>query len=137
MSSFKSLSLVTIATLIGAPAFAFDPDAVQKEVDAMNQSLPTMVSPVLREEPIRFSGKALMYTFTHVGRTPEDVAKQNLNVTARAYLLRQLCTDADTRQMMRDGLLFTFTYRVDSTPTAHVDGAFITDADCVRFEARR
>ena len=137
MRPTMSLSLFAVAAAIALPAAAFDAAAVQKEVDAMNQSLPTMVSPVLREEPIRFTGTALMYTFTHVGQTPEEVARKNLNVTARAYLLRQLCTDADTRQMMRDGLLFTFTYQTDATATSHADGAVISEGDCTRFDVRR
>ena len=66
----------------------------------------------------------LMYTFTRVG----DASAKNLNVTARAYLLRQLCADADTRQMMRDGLTFTFTY-VDEAK-APTTGAVIGDGDC-------
>ena len=115
---------VLVGILLSTTAFALDTPAVQREVDAMNQSLPAMVSPVLREEPIRFDGKALMYTFTRVGGKDE----RNLNVTARAYLLRQLCGDNDTRQMLHDGLAFTFTY-VDEGQAAPV-GAAITDRDC-------
>lgn len=113
-----------VAGLLSMNASAFDASAVQKEVDEMNRSLPAMVSPVLREEPIRFTGKALLYTFTQVG----DRNAKDLNVTARAYLLRKLCGDADTRQMMRDGLTFTFTYVDEAqTPTT---GAVFTDQDC-------
>ena len=124
MRNIPALAVAAITTLVSANAVAFDATAVQKEVDEMNRSLPAMVSPVLREEPIRFTGKALMYTFTRVG----DKAERNLNVTARAYLLRQLCSDADTRDMMRDGLTFTFTY-VDEGK-APVQGAVITEQDC-------
>ena len=64
------------------------------------------------------------YTFTRVGGRDD----RNLNVTARAYLLRQLCGDTDTRQMMRDGLTFTFTY-VDEAK-APTPGTVITEQDC-------
>ena len=76
--SLKSLTIVAAAAVgafLAPAARAFDRDAVQKEVDAMNQSLPAMVSPVLRQERIDFTGKALMYRFTHVGRTPADLAQ--------------------------------------------------------------
>ncbi len=127
MRALPALPLVAtgiVAALLSLNASAFETSAVQKEVDEMNQSLPAMVSPVLREEKIRFTGKSLLYTFTRVG----DRSAKNLNVTARAYLLRQLCSDADTRQMMRDGLTFTFTYVDEAqTPTT---GAVVTDQDC-------
>ena len=124
VASLPVLAAAVTACLLSSNASAFDASAVQKEVDEMNQSLPAMVSPVLREEPIRFTGKALLYTFTRVG----DASAKNLNVTARAYLLRQLCGDPETRQMMRDGLTFTFTY-VDEAK-APTPGTVVTDRDC-------
>ena len=113
-----------MVALVSSTASAFDAAAVRKEVDEMNESLPAMVSPVLREEKIRFTGKALTYTFTRVG----DRSAKDLNVTARAYLLRQLCGDPDTRQMLRDGLTFDFRYVDDAA--APVDGTAVTDRDC-------
>lgn len=123
LTAFATL-VGSLSALVSTGAFALDPAAVQHEVDEMNQSLPAMVSPVLREEQIRFSGQSLMYTFTRVGAKDD----RNLNVTARAYLLRKLCGDADTRQMMREGLTFTFAY-VDEgkAPSA---GTVVTDRDC-------
>ncbi len=137
MTSFPSswrCAIGAAAVFASLDASAFDQAAVQREVDGMNQSLPAMVSPVLREEPVQFTGKTLMYTFTHIGRSTDEIAKQNLNVSARSYLLARLCADADTRDMMREGLTFTFSY-VDEK-TARRDGAVLTEADCAATDKR-
>ena len=133
LSAFPLVAFGVVAGVLSLNASAFDAAALQKEVDEMNQSLPAMVSPVLREEPIRFTGKALMYTFTRVGDAGQKGGR-NLNVAARAYLLRQLCGDPDTRQMLRDGLTFTFSYVDDAT--APTDGTAVTDRDCPASTAR-
>ena len=48
MKTILFVPILAIA-LLPLDAFAFDATAVRKEVDEMNQSLPAMVSPVLRE----------------------------------------------------------------------------------------
>ncbi len=133
-----TLSVVVAASsaalLASASASAFDQAAVQREVESLNESLPAMVSPVLREEPVKFTGKALLYTFTHVGRSADDIARQNVGANARSYLLGQLCNDADTRDLMHDGLVFSFVY-VDPA-TTRTDGAVITEQDCTKGATR-
>ena len=117
-----------LATLLGSvSAFAVDQASIQNEVAGMNESLPAMVSPVLREEKVRFNGAELAYTFTRVG--PQDGASsEQIAASARTYLLTRLCDDPDTRQMMHDGLVFSFGYVNDAGVDAN--RLLINESDC-------
>lgn|GEM_PF-4618111 len=131
MSAIR-LSAVCAAGLlgvsIGAPALALDPSAIEHEVAGMNASLPAMVSPVLREEPIRFNGAELDYTFTRVGHRAGEPSAPAMAANARRYLLQRLCDDPDTRQMMRDGIVFSFGYVDDANVDAN--RVLINESDC-------
>ncbi len=135
-TSLRSIALA-VAALAPFAAHAYDRAAVQHEIDEMNQSLPAMVSPVLREEPIRFAGGSLIYSFTRVGPASGDTAR-DLNVTARGYLLQQLCSDTDTRQMMREGLTFSFTYNDAAVDAARPSrpGTQVVEKDCAGIASR-
>ena len=114
------------ALLTSTAALAVDQDAIKAEVAGMNDSLPAMVAPALREEKVRFNGAELAYTITRVGQPAAN--SDQLASTARAYLLSRLCTDPDTRQMMRDGIVFSFGY-VNETG-ADTDRLLLNESDC-------
>ncbi len=114
--------------LTTATASAVDQTAIEHEVAGMNASLPAMVSPVLREEPIRFNGAELDYTFTRVGHRVGEPSAPAMAANARRYLLQRLCDDPDTRQMMRDGIVFSFGYVDDVGVDAN--RVLINESDC-------
>ena len=124
-----------IASIVGVIAamsctvvMAADQEAIKREIAGMNESLPAMVSPVLREEPIRFNGAQLQYTFTRVGGRTDATAGQQQTAIAKSYLLTRLCGDPDTRAMMQDGLVFSFAYIDDGA--AQGDPMLLNESDC-------
>ena len=126
---FAIVCTTAIAALLASTAAqAIDQGAIEREVAGMNDSLPAMVSPVLREEKVRFNGAELAYTFTRVGTPPTGANAADLAGAARSYLLNRLCDDPDTRQMMRDGIVFSFGYA--DAAGVEANRLLINESDC-------
>jgi hypothetical protein len=117
-----------IAAFASTSALAVDQASIEREVAGMNESLPAMVSPVLREEKVRFNGAELAYTFTRVGPATGAVSSEQVAAGARSYLLTRLCDDPDTRQMMHDGVVFSFGYVNEAGVDAN--RLLINESDC-------
>lgn len=79
-------------------------------VDRMNERLPTMVAPTLRQERVSVFNGVLTYTYTELSRSRSELNAMDLSSTQRPYIFPAICKAPDTGRMLRDGVSFRYLY---------------------------
>jgi len=69
-----------------------------------------MVAKGLRQEKVQVSGSTVIYRYTHLGMSAAKLREMRLPVTQRPYIFPQICKEANTGRLLREGISFRYIY---------------------------
>lgn len=101
---------------------------LQPYLARLNQRLPAMVAPTLRQEKSTVFNGVMTSIYTEVTRTAAELAQMNLSVTQRPFIFPAICQTNDTGRMLREGYSFRYLYYGKDGKLA--GQLIITPADC-------
>jgi hypothetical protein len=85
-------------------------EALQISADTMNKSLPVMVDAELRHDKVEANKHTMILKFTLVNFTVEEMDGEKLKGLMEADIRQNVCTDAETQDMLKKGMKVTYDY---------------------------